>query len=137
MITKNFSIEELYSTTHIPILQNVPPVDVAANLGMLAALCLQPLRDYMQTPVIITSGYRCAWLNRKVGGVSNSYHLRGLAADIHIESRLHARIMFDFLKDLPCVDSVLFEHGRSGSRWLHVQISNNPRHLSNWNYIAD
>ena len=137
MITKNFSIEELYYTTQIPVLQNIPPVDVAANLGMLAALCLQPLRDYMKTPVVITSGYRCPWLNRKVGGVSNSYHLRGLAADIHIESRLHARIMFDFLKDVPAVDSVLFEPGRSGSRWLHVQISNNPRRMSNWNYIAD
>lgn len=45
---------------------------------------LQKMR-YMFGPVSISSAYRTATYNRKVGGVSGSQHLYGLAADITIE----------------------------------------------------
>ena len=40
------------------------------------------------------------------------------------------------LKALPAVDSVLFEHAKNGSRWLHVQTKriSQPRRLANFNY---
>ncbi|MBQ9882412.1 MAG: DUF882 domain-containing protein [Synergistes sp.] len=47
---------------------------------LLAAL--QRLRKTLSRPVIITSGYRCAAHNKAVGGVKNSLHMKGLAADI-------------------------------------------------------
>jgi uncharacterized protein YcbK (DUF882 family) len=34
-------------------------------------------------PIYINSGYRCKEENHKVGGVSGSYHLLGMAVDIH------------------------------------------------------
>jgi len=40
------------------------------------------LRKILERPVYITSGYRCLRYNRKVGGILNSYHCIGLAADI-------------------------------------------------------
>ena len=43
------------------------------------------LRKILERPVSITSGYRCFSYNRKVGGVANSYHLIGLAADIKVK----------------------------------------------------
>jgi len=46
---------------------------------------LVELRNIMERPVYITSGYRCFKYNSKVGGVKNSYHLIGLAADIKVE----------------------------------------------------
>ena len=46
---------------------------------------LVELRDVLEKPVYITSGYRCFEYNRKVGGVANSYHLNGLAADIKVK----------------------------------------------------
>ena len=46
---------------------------------------LVELRDVLKKPVYITSGYRCFEYNRKVGGVANSYHLNGLAADIKVK----------------------------------------------------
>ena len=49
-------------------------------LGKLVAL-----RDVLERPVSITSGYRCSSYNRKVGGVGNSYHCIGLAADIKVK----------------------------------------------------
>ena len=46
---------------------------------------LVKLRNVLERPVFITSGYRCSTYNRKVGGVVNSYHLIGLAADIKVK----------------------------------------------------
>jgi len=46
---------------------------------------LAELRDVLERPVYITSGYRCFAYNRKVGGVANSYHCIGLAADIKVK----------------------------------------------------
>ena len=43
---------------------------------------LDQARSLCNTPFIITSGYRTEAHNRKVGGVSNSSHTKGLAADI-------------------------------------------------------
>ena len=45
---------------------------------------LVELRNTLERPVYITSGYRCFEYNQKVGGVKNSYHCIGLAADIKI-----------------------------------------------------
>ena len=43
---------------------------------------LQKIRDRFGKPIIINSAYRSAAHNRKVGGVSNSQHVKGTAADI-------------------------------------------------------
>lgn len=43
---------------------------------------LQPLRDKVGHPLRINSGYRCPELNRMVGGVPTSQHVKGEAADI-------------------------------------------------------
>lgn len=44
---------------------------------------VQAIRDAAGAPVIISSGCRCRAHNRAVGGVANSSHLDGLAADIY------------------------------------------------------
>jgi len=46
---------------------------------------LERLRKIMERPIHITSGYRCFAYNQKVGGVTNSYHLIGLATDIKVK----------------------------------------------------
>ena len=44
-------------------------------------LC-QKIREALGLPVKINAGYRCVKHNAKVGGVKNSYHTQGLAADL-------------------------------------------------------
>jgi len=46
---------------------------------------LVELRNTLERPVYITSGYRCSRYNQKVGGIANSYHCIGLAADIKVK----------------------------------------------------
>ena len=45
---------------------------------------LQKARDHFDNPLIITSGYRTTAHNSKVGGVSDSNHVFGNAADVYI-----------------------------------------------------
>ncbi|MDO7787882.1 YcbK family protein [Desulforamulus aquiferis] len=45
---------------------------------------LEKLRQYIGRPVIVSSGYRCPRHNQVVGGAVNSFHMKGLAADIYI-----------------------------------------------------
>lgn len=47
---------------------------------------LQKIRNHFGKPIIITSAYRNADYNRKIGGVSNSQHVKGTAADICIST---------------------------------------------------
>lgn len=46
---------------------------------------LQLIRNHFGKPIIINSGYRCTEHNKAVGGVSNSQHTRGKAADIVVK----------------------------------------------------
>lgn len=59
--------------------------EVVSNARRLAKL-LEFVRAGYQRPMVVRSWYRCPAHNKAVGGVPNSYHMRGLAADIAIKS---------------------------------------------------
>lgn len=133
-LSKNFTLKELCASNY-PKFQTQPTTQQICNLAYLCGSVLQPLREFLGQPVIITSGFRSKSLNKHVGGVSNSKHLQGFAADIHVKSEEHARKMFDFLKNIRQIDSCLFEQS-SSVQWLHVQTSYNPRRIYNFNYLV-
>ena len=117
-------------------LQDTPSLEVVQNLQRLCVLVLQPLRDTLGAPMYINSGYRSKRLNAKVGGVANSRHLLGKAADIHCDNLDYAKVIFEILKQNPNVDKVLIEsktattpsYGHPSSLeegttcWVHVQM---------------
>ena len=45
---------------------------------------IQKIRDHYKKPLIITSALRCSYENSRVGGVTNSGHLRGYAVDFYM-----------------------------------------------------
>lgn len=49
------------------------------------AQILQSVRDYFGKPVSITSAYRTPRHNKKVGGATNSQHVKGTACDIQVK----------------------------------------------------
>lgn len=59
---------------------------------------LEDIRTHFNKPVIITSGYRTPEYNAKIGGVKNSQHTKGTAADIKI-SEVQASQVQKYLKD--------------------------------------
>ena len=52
------------------------------NTKALVEAVLDPAREAYGKPIYVNSGYRCQKHNAEVGGVRNSQHLRGEAADI-------------------------------------------------------
>ena len=64
---------------------NEPSVHEVANLRILCENTLEPLREAMGLPIIITSGYRCKELNELITHHSStSQHMAGQAADFHV-----------------------------------------------------
>lgn len=58
---------------------------------------LEDIRAHFNKPVIVTSGYRTPEYNAKIGGVKNSQHTKGTAADIKV-SGIPAREIQKYLK---------------------------------------
>ena len=81
---KYFSIEELAksATAERLAIDNTPPRAARQMLTILVEQLLDPIRRRYGAPIIVTSGYRSPALNTAVGGVANSHHIVGCAADI-------------------------------------------------------
>ena len=81
---KYFNIEELVksATAERLAIDNTPPRAAQQMLTVLVEQLLDPIRRRYGAPIIVTSGYRCPALNTAVGGVANSHHIVGCAADI-------------------------------------------------------
>ena len=58
------------------------------GMKTLLIVLLQRLRDRVDKPLTVTSGYRCQKHNKVVGGATNSQHVLGTAADIRVPSGL-------------------------------------------------
>lgn len=84
-ITKNFTVEEFEKSdiaAKNEINNRINDVEVLSNITYLCMHLLQPLRDAINMPITITSGYRCYKLNKAVNGAKTSQHMKGEAADI-------------------------------------------------------
>lgn len=123
-LTENFTLNELvYSATaEKNKIDNRPSVQVIANLKSLCENVLQPLRNALGCPIIVTSGFRCAELNKKIGGKPNSYHLMGYAADFVVPQR-NLKDAFNYIKAHLPYDQLLFEYNKT-DKWIHVSYRN-------------
>lgn len=93
---KWFTIEELTrsSTAERLHIDNKPSEAVVGNLKRLAEQTLDPARALLGSPIFVNSGYRCPQLNKAVGGVPNSFHLQGRAADLDTRGEIANCMIF-------------------------------------------
>lgn len=113
---KYFTLSELTATT--TGLPNQPGVAETKNLETLVKKVLDPIREIMGIPIIVTSGFRSFAVNKKVGGAATSQHLRGEAADLICadNKKLYSAIM-DNLE----FDQLIWEKGNDNQpAWVHV-----------------
>ena len=89
-LTTNFQLSEFACNDGTPV-----PEELQCNTQKLAKN-LQVLRDEIGESLTILSGYRSPSWNKKVGGKTASYHMKGMAADLTTKSftpkQLHAKI---------------------------------------------
>ena len=121
----HFTMEELYAsaTATAKGINNKPSVQQMINLVYLTAYVLEPLRVAMGEPIKIGSGFRSPALNKAVGGVSNSQHLKGQAADLCIDGDLKkGKKWFEWIKTHCEFDQLIWEHNAKGNYWVHVSF---------------
>lgn len=124
-VTMHFMIEELYASDTAKRLgiDNKPSVQQMINLVYLSAYVLEPLRVAMNEPIKIGSGFRCKALNKAVGGVYNSQHLKGQAVDLCIDGDIaKGKKWFNYIKDHLPFDQLIWEHNSKGTYWVHVSF---------------
>jgi uncharacterized protein YcbK (DUF882 family) len=122
---KYFTMNELtHSATAIRKgIDNTPDNTAKANLTALVANILDPLREAYGKPIVVSSGYRCAKLNRAVGGVARSQHITGQAADIQSVSKSKAdhKKLFELAQRLRLTyDQLIDEYDY---KWVHISFN--------------
>ena len=111
-LSPHFKLSEFLNLKKYP--ENIPTMQVVANLTYGCLMLLEPARQVVG-PIIINSGFRNSQVNSRVGGVRNSQHLIGQAADIRPMNPGQFQRLVDFLKDCEYTDQLL-----TGSTWLHI-----------------
>lgn len=95
MLTKNFGGKEVYQNSHGYVPDVIPDI-MWDRMDSLARKVLQPLRDLVDVPLTINRWWADEQLNRLQGGVKNSQHTFGEAADL-TSSALPVRMVFEKL----------------------------------------
>lgn len=117
-ITKNFSLAEMTVSQEAARngLKNVPDKKQIDSLIALCENILQPLRDRVKKPIVVSSGYRSVTINRRIGGSAASQHCKGEAADFTIPGMSIGEIVAMIKKMGLPVDQCIDEFGS----WVHV-----------------
>jgi uncharacterized protein YcbK (DUF882 family) len=85
--------------------------------GMVLANKMQELRDKINLPIIISSGFRCSELNKAIGGAPNSLHMQFLACDFNIKGLDPYVTLLKIKESLVSVDKCFVERN-----CVHIQI---------------
>ena len=94
-LSPHFRLSEFLNLNKYP--ENIPTMQVVANLTYGCHQLLEPAR-LMVGPIIVNSGFRCEAVNRQVGGVRNSQHLVGQAADIRPKDSAQFQTLVEFFR---------------------------------------
>ena len=129
-LSPHFMLSEFLKLDKYP--ENIPTMQVVVNLTYGCHLLLEPARNEVG-PIIINSGFRNEDVNRKVGGVKNSQHILGQAADIRLKDPANFQRLVEFLKASPYTDQLL-----TGNGWLHISWNPfaQPRHFIRIGYYV-
>lgn len=123
---KHFRLEEFLtsSTARQKSIENTPSWEVVEHLNELA-LFLDEMREAWGSGIKVTSGFRIEALNKAVGGVSNSAHMSGYAADLMPSNgRFEAFVGFlkIWLKDKGFDQCIVEENRKKGAKWVHFSL---------------
>ena len=121
-LSPHFRLDEFINLHKYP--DNKPTMQYVANMTYGCLMLLEPARQVVG-PILINSGFRNPRVNALVGGVRNSQHLLGQAADIRPQDPQQFQRLVDFLQSHDLTDQLL-----TGNGWLHISWAPfaTPRH---------
>ena len=124
-------------------IDNTPSENVIYNLQALCINVLEPIRQYFNCPVIITSGFRNKKLNELIGGSKYSQHLKGEASDFIVKG-VKTSDVFAFITNTKKWTSgqIHTEYSQNHEKWLTAQsilfdqVIYEKRGKSEWIHIS-
>lgn len=119
-----FTLEELLtsSTARKYSIENLPSFEIVGRLVELG-LFLDGIREAWGSGIRVSSGFRNTALNSKVGGVPDSAHKYGYAADIQpVNGKMKEfkAFLINYLKD-KVFDEAIMERNKK-AEWVHIQL---------------
>jgi uncharacterized protein YcbK (DUF882 family) len=116
----NFKISELiHSDLAVQNnINNMPDINALDNMLELIFHCLQPIRDLIKKPIIITSGFRNQQINFLAGGAFNSQHKEGKAADFVIKGMTPKQII-EIIKN----SNIEYDQLIDERTWVHISFN--------------
>ena len=133
-LSEHFTLGEVTKTSVKTADGNIPSHVAIENLKNLCENWLEDLRYSHNTlygekdePIIITSGYRSAEVNKAVGGSPTSNHLTGCAVDIRCagfeQALRYANILLDISDGTKQdYDELFIERSKQGRYWIHFAV---------------
>lgn len=118
-ITTHFKWREVFTNCMLGEVRACPLITYENALKQ--ALVMEQIREYFGQPIYVHSWFRSPKMNQLVGGAPNSYHLKGLATDFHIngyESEADNRKIQNILDKLPWMQPCGLEFTKGP--WTHV-----------------
>ena len=140
---KYFSLSELtHSDTAVSVrIDNTPTAAAVPLMVELIDRVLDPIREQWGLPIRVTSGYRCPELNDWVGGVEDSWHMQGCAADItalgiNEEHRRHRNIeLMSLIRTLHLTGKIALTECYAGPDYKYVHVAYNPAEIDESPFI--
>ena len=138
-LSNSFSLAEMLKSNTALRLgieeQFSPSKEIINNLTKLSKNVLQPIRDRLELPLRVTSGYRCEKLNKAISGSLRSQHVKGEAADIElwIRGKEKNAILLDEIINLSFrgkieFDQLIIEYPVNDvPKWIHISYSDQNR----------
>ena len=121
---KYFTINELTAsaTALREGIDNRPSKCAYHLLHVLVDQLLDPIREAWGEPIVVSSGYRCKELNTLIGGVKNSHHILGCAADIIAGNKADHRRLFRLIVKMQQEGCIKFTQliWEGNGRWIHI-----------------
>ncbi len=127
-LSKHFKLSEFTKsqTAARMGIDNTPPEEVIPKLTFLCSQILEPLREKIDKPIIVTSGYRCVELSKAIGSSENSQHCKGEAVDIEALGMstlsLAEMIINHFIFDQVILECFNKDKGLD-SGWVHCSLT--------------
>ena len=125
ILSKNFTLQEFTKSVSAirNDIDNSPNAEHIRNIQLLVKYVLQPLREGLNKPIRITSGYRSEALNKAIKGSKKSQHCKGQAADLQfkVNGVMSNKMIWDKIieLDLP-FDQMINEFDYS---WIHISYN--------------
>lgn len=123
-MTEHFSFDELTNTTHLDLVeQNREAAKLFLKQLKYIAATLEEIRSVINVPIKVSSGFRSAALNKRVGGSPTSGHTKGLCADIvpiGMSVSEACKMIVENKHKCPSLKKCILEKVK-GSEWLHIE----------------